>query len=819
VSTGGSLHQRGTAALNSGRFDEARELLAAALAEASHAENPDDRARILATQAFLEYETSGPTEAFARCDLALATPGVSAAVSGVVHCQLALLLLRNGRPADALAAYGEALETLEDPHDIGRARLNRGGVYLAQSQPSRAIADFREAVEVLRDIEPETAAKAEHNLGYAYFLQGELVRALERMDSARQVLAPVSSDLMAIGEQDRAEVLIAAGLQREGRSALRAAAAGFGERGIRQRQGEAELALARTLLATDPGEALDAALSARERFVDVGAEAWRVRADGVVLAARVDLGEQEESLLLDGGRLIDELDRQGLFWGVTSVRLHTARVMIRRGSYDDARRRLSRVRVDHSAPLAVRLLARDVRAELASAQGRRAAALMHLRQGLEELHAWQSSFGSLDLQTMVIGNGVRLAKQALELAVESRRPEVVFEWSERARMLASRVQPVKATLDDETAADLAELRGRQSAEDGPRIPQQRQDADDELRRRIRERAWQLQGSGEVTTPCSLTDLQAGLGETALIAWVVTAERMTGLVVTSSSADVVNLGRRAPVDELLQGLLPDLDVAASSELPEVLERSIRTQLGYRLSDLSGLLVTPLLPLVGDRAVVLTPSGVLAGVPWTLLDGFVGRPVTVARSATTWLARTPLSLASAGFVAGPRVARAEEEVKAAASVWQSPSVLVGSDASTAAVSAVAGEVDVLHLAAHGRHSADNPLFSGLEFVDGVWFGYDIDALERVPQVVLLSACEVGRSSVRYGEELIGMTAAWLHAGARCVIASPATVSDEVAHDVFLTVHSGLAAGLSPAEALAAAVPAASEEAPPAPFTCFM
>ena len=55
--------------------------------------------------------------------------------------------------------------------------------------------------------------------------------------------------------------------------------------------------------------------------------------------------------------------------------------------------------------------------------------------------------------------------------------------------------------------------------------------------------------------------------------------------------------------------------------------------------------------------------------------------------------------------------------------------------------------------------------------------------MPDVVLLSACEVGRSTVRWGEELIGMTAAWLHAGARCVIASPAAVNDEAAHDVLV------------------------------------
>ena len=165
------------------------------------------------------------------------------------------------------------------------------------------------------------------------------------------------------------------------------------------------------------------------------------------------------------------------------------------------------------------------------------------------------------------------------------------------------------------------------------------------------------------------------------------------------------------------------------------------------------------------------------------------MTVAQSATTWLARrtTPLRTATAGLVAGPRVARAEAEVRAAASVWPVVTgVLTGAGATAAAVSDLAGRVDVLHLAAHGRHSAENPMFSGLELVDGPWFGYDIDQLPAVPDVVLLSACELGRSSVRWGEELIGMTTAWLHAGTRCVVASAAAVSDEVAHDVLVRVH---------------------------------
>jgi hypothetical protein len=435
--------------------------------------------------------------------------------------------------------------------------------------------------------------------------------------------------------------------------------------------------------------------------------------------------------------------------------------------------------------------------------------MAHVRNGLDELHAWQSSFGSLDLQTNVVGHGVRLAVRGLALAVQSRSDPVLFEWSERARMLASRIQPVRAPQDPQTMADLAELRA------GP-APER----EAELRRQIREQAWQKQGSGAVADPVALTELQAGLGDdTALVAYVVTADRIVGLVVTSSGTSRHELGDRAQLDQVLGGLLADLDMAAA-ELPASLAGAVRGTLARRLDGVAGLLVEPLLADLGERRVVLTPSGVLAGVPWTLLPGLVGRPVTVAQSATSWLARSavPLRTGSAGFVAGPRVVRAEAEVRAAAKAWHSAPVLAGDDATAAAVSELAGGVDVLHVAAHGRHSAENPLFSGLELVDGTWFGYDIDQLPAVPDVVLLSACEVGRSSVRWGEELIGMTAAWLHAGARCVVASPAAVNDAAAHDALVLVHEALAEGVGPATALAGTVAAVTTDAAPAPFVCF-
>ncbi|MFE6508169.1 CHAT domain-containing protein [Nocardioides sp. NPDC057767] len=610
-------------------------------------------------------------------------------------------------------------------------------------------------------------------------------------------------------DADRAEVLMAAGLTRQGGEMLRQAAEAYGSKKQRQRQGEAELALASHLLATDPVEAERVARSALGWFEDARATGLALRARAVAFEAAVTAGHDPSE---DGEALAAPLEEQGLSWPALRVRLQARLARIRSAENAGLPMRPASGRVigpvPSEAPIDIRLLERELRAELAVAAGRTASGLRELRAGLDDFHLWQSSFGSLDLQTNVSGHGRTLARRGLELAVESGETDVLFEWSERSRMLASRVQPVRPPSDPQLAADLAELRGEVTPE-----------REAELREQIRQRAWRVKGSGQVSDPISLHELHERIRGHALVAYVVAAGRLVAVVATDDAATRIDLGDQAALGSLLGGLLPDLDVAAT-DLPGPLGVAVRGDLTARLQQLSDLLVTPILERIGDRPVVLTPSAVLAAVPWTLLSGFTGRPVTVAQSATAWLSRsdTPLRTASAGFVAGPRVMRAADEVAKSATAWSAAHMLTGSDATAAAVSALAAEVDVLHLAAHGHHSADNPLFSGLELADGTWYGYDIDGLSAVPDVVLLSACEVGRSTIRWGEELIGLVGAWLHAGARAVIASPAVVADEAAYEVFSRLHGALAKGLAPAEALAESLPAATTDAPPAPFVCF-
>ena len=100
-------------------------------------------------------------------------------------------------------------------------------------------------------------------------------------------------------------------------------------------------------------------------------------------------------------------------------------------------------------------------------------------------------------------------------------------------------------------------------------------------------------------------------------------------------------------------------------------------------------------------------------------------------------------------------------------------------------------IAHVAAHGRLRTDNPLLSSLEMADGPLTVYDLERLDRVPAVVVLPACRSAVSTVRSGEELLGLAAAFLALGSRAVIASMIPVPDEVTAAFMPRLHAELSA----------------------------
>jgi hypothetical protein len=493
-------------------------------------------------------------------------------------------------------------------------------------------------------------------------------------------------------------------------------------------------------------------------------------------------------------------------------------------------------RLRSSDRIGTRLLARLVRAELAGDRRRRAA---ELRGGLDDLHRYQSRFGSLELQTASVVHGRQLAELGLADALAGGRPAEVFAWSERSRALAARLPPVRPPADSHAADLLAQLRGVRSAlralelSGSAGASGQAGQQESELRRRrvalerqIRQRAWFAAGPAEVARPVALATARAAIAEEGgcLVAYLAVAGDLRALVVTGRSTRLVGLGRTdgaGNAGAVLQRVRADLDVLALSLVPAAVREVVRRSLATGLRRLDEQLWRPLAELTGDGPVVIVPTSTLGAVPWTALPGLRGRPLVVVPSATWWLAARARAGDRAGgrpvFAVGPGVPRGESEVRAAATAWPCATVLTGAEATSAAVLREAAGSPLLHVAAHGVHEPDNPLFSAIELADGALFGYDLPQPSALPTHVVLSACELGLAEVRPGDEALGMTSALLHGGVVSGVAGVARVGDEVANAVMVAHHREQAAGRPPAVALAGAL-AVADAGEPVPLVCF-
>jgi CHAT domain-containing protein len=122
--------------------------------------------------------------------------------------------------------------------------------------------------------------------------------------------------------------------------------------------------------------------------------------------------------------------------------------------------------------------------------------------------------------------------------------------------------------------------------------------------------------------------------------------------------------------------------------------------------------------------------------------------------------------------------------------------------------------LLIATHGHSlmdevSRDAPLESVLELADGAVDGYEIAAADLACQVVVLTACYAGQRAVggrgmaqQPGDELFGLSAAFLEARCGSVLAPAWPADDQTTARLIAAFHRGLAGGLPADIALAQA-----------------
>lgn len=213
--------------------------------------------------------------------------------------------------------------------------------------------------------------------------------------------------------------------------------------------------------------------------------------------------------------------------------------------------------------------------------------------------------------------------------------------------------------------------------------------------------------------------------------------------------------------------------------------------------------PKLLIVPDDLLNLLPFGALYD-PQTDRYLTQSHELLIAPSLATWimLARrgSPATgpVLAVGVSSGGRLRRAVDEARAVAAAFPEARLLIEEDATRAGFAEAARDAGLIHIATHGLYRTDTPAFSYLELADGRLEAFDIARLELNAGAVVLSACETGIGHLT-GNELMGLVRAFLHAGARSVLATHWAVDDEAMAALAADIAQRLAGGRAVTQAL--------------------
>ncbi len=163
--------------------------------------------------------------------------------------------------------------------------------------------------------------------------------------------------------------------------------------------------------------------------------------------------------------------------------------------------------------------------------------------------------------------------------------------------------------------------------------------------------------------------------------------------------------------------------------------------------------------------------------------------------------------------PALPNTRSEVEAAAGAYRGHTrLLIGAQASEAAVRAAAAQARVLHIAAHAYFDSARPIDSGLLLSGDRTGGADDDGVVHAWEVManwqldaglgVLSSCDTGLGRELADEGLIGLTRAFQYAGARRVAATLWPVNDSATAALMRELHRQIADGADYAQALRSA-----------------
>lgn len=281
--------------------------------------------------------------------------------------------------------------------------------------------------------------------------------------------------------------------------------------------------------------------------------------------------------------------------------------------------------------------------------------------------------------------------------------------------------------------------------------------------------------------------------------------------------VTHLRRALNVDEVSRGLrkLGSVPPAEQGITPVKLETLLQDLYAELIAPVADVLPTDGTPVVIEPhcslwlvpfATLQLPDGTWMGDRWSLIYAASAYTLDKIRQEPCYTSLANSKILAVGNPSMPMVPKhdgvkielqplpgAEAEVRSIVQLFpkQQCTLLIGQKATEANVKQLAQSHNIVHLATHGIAYGSDPLaslvaFSPTEHENGLLTAREVIQSVSLPaDLVVLSACQTGLGRIT-GEGMLGLSRAFLVAGARTVIVSQWSVSDNATMELMVAFY---------------------------------
>lgn len=767
----------------------------------------------------------------------------------VNHLGLAQLLVEQGNFTQALAHIEAAEPMLVAAPDPGlRVDMLRtkSAAHMQSGEFEESLADNHAAMQILRTLDDENG-QAENYLSCAWAFQsiGNIQRAILNYDSAFIVFSEVGNTegqvrtriglgslYQTLGQYGKAHAQYKAALQFASDSQKARIYASNAD--LLQEIGEpfravAHYGAAQQLLSPDSDPSLQIAvltgmgrsLTALHAFQD----AEKVFAQALGLVDKTRSTSAKAAVIASMGEL--------QYWMAISSPLMDPSPHFKQAlkNYELALP-LMRATGDRSGEIGVLTNAGLVY----DAKGKSKEALSYYKQALEKMEQLQTQARIEEFRGNIVEQSAALYARAIQLAVETHQPETAFALSEKARARLFLDQLGNARIDEikQAPPDFLSHEDQLRKENitlerrlGQELSRPGTELNPESIAALQSRLTTVRTSYETlmndlklsnpdyasflsVSPINLSDAQQHLDPfTTIVSFFTEPDDAFAFIVTKSGLRVKKL--EVGQAELIHEISTFRDFAGANEVSPSL------RILYKA------LIAPIRAELKTSRLIFVPHGVLHDLPFAALtsDGhrFLSDDFSISYlpsvSALSYMHSKPGSSSPRALVlvsnqeeGFPLLASADDEGKSVGSFFDSR-LLLGEEATATVLRKEAANYDILHLVAHFEIDRKNPMASRILLSRGE--GGEDSPLDlagvyrlslRKTDLVVLSGCQSQTGKRTRGDDIIGLSQAFLYAGSPSVVASLWNVDDDATKLLMIAFYSGLRQGLSKTDALRSA-----------------